>query len=76
MKQMNLTVTPEFERDLRTYMKRKGLKTKSDAVRMAVSEVARRWKAPETDFRSWLGAALKAPLHKKPQFTSEDELWS
>jgi hypothetical protein len=31
MKQRNLNVTPEFERDLKLFIKRKGIKRKPDA---------------------------------------------
>jgi hypothetical protein len=74
---MNLNVTPEFEQDLRLYMKRKRISKKSDALRLALREaVTRLGKGSGTDFRTWLGAALKAPLNRKPKFGSEDELWS
>ena len=38
MPQLNLNVTPEFERDLEALMKARGLKNKSDAIRLAVRE--------------------------------------
>ena len=37
---------------------------------------AARAKASDTDYRSWLGLALKAPLNPKPRFRNEDELWT
>ena len=77
MKQLNLNVTPEFERDLRQLMKQRKIRTKSDAVRQALRDaVAKRDTAGEYDFRSWLGMALKAPLRRSPRFRSEDDLWS
>ncbi|HYM10933.1 MAG TPA: hypothetical protein VEU62_09375 [Bryobacterales bacterium] len=77
MKQLNLNVTPEFERDLRRLMKQRGIARKSDAIREALREAAAREAGGrEQDFRSWLGLALKAPLRRKPRFRSEDELWS
>jgi hypothetical protein len=77
MKQLNLNVTPEFERDLKLFMKRKGIKRKSEAIRTALREVAER-AAPKSDcdFRSLLGIGLKAPLNPNPRFKTEDELWS
>jgi len=77
MRQLNLNVTPEFERDLLAYMKRKKITRKSEAVRQALHEaVAGSGAARPYDFRPWLGLALKAPLRSKPRFRSEDELWS
>ena len=38
MKQLNLNVTAEFERDLRSYMQRKSIPNKSDAIRQALRE--------------------------------------
>jgi len=77
MKQLNLNVTPEFDRDLRRYMKRTGIARKSDAIRKALCDaVARSGAGADFDFRSWLGLALKAPLRRKPRFRTEDDLWS
>jgi len=77
MSQLNLNVTPEFERDLRRYMKQRSIKRKSDAIRQALREaVERAGSGSDYDFRAWLGLGLKAPLRRKPRFQSEDELWS
>ena len=77
MKQLNLNVTPEFERDLRHFMNKKGIARKSDAIRRALHEAAARTQATtDFDFHSWIGLALKAPLNPKPRFQSEDDLWS
>src|SRR4026209_1771397 len=77
MRQLNLNVTPEFERDLRQYMKKRGIERKSDAIRQAVREALQRPAGSQDyDFRSWLGLGLKAPLRRKPRFKSEDDLWS
>ncbi len=77
MRQLNLNVTPEFERDLQRLMKRKGIASKSDAIRRAVHDAAAK-SAPgrATDFRSWLGLGLRQPLNPNPRFRSEDDLWS
>ncbi len=76
MRQLNLNVTPEFERDLRRFMKQKGIDNKSDAIRRAVHDAASR-SAPAQgcDYRSWLGLCLRRPLNPKPRFKSEDDLW-
>jgi hypothetical protein len=77
MKQLNLNVTPELERDLRRFMKEKGITRKSDAIRQALHEaVARAKLSGACDYRSWLGLGLKAPLNPNPRFRSEDDLWS
>jgi hypothetical protein len=77
MRQININVTPEFERDLRHYMRAKNLTTKSDAIRQALREaVAQGVGAPDVDFRSWLGRALRVPLRRRRRFRNEDELWS
>ena len=77
MRQLNLNVTPEFERDLEAYMKSHKISRKSEAIRQALREAAARSTGDdEYDFRSWLGLGLKTPLRRKPRFRSEDELWS
>lgn len=77
MRQLNMNVTEEFERDLRRYMRQKGITKQSEAIRQALREiVAKASSASTSDFRSWLGLGLKAPLNPKPRFRSEDELWS
>ena len=76
MKQLNLNVTQEFERELRVFMKRKGIANKSEALRRAVHEAVERTSAPKPDYRSWLGMGLKAPLNPRPRFRTQDDLWS
>lgn len=77
MSQLNLNVTPEFERDLRRFMREKGIAKKSDAIRQALHDAVEKVNAAsQSDYRSWLGLGLKAPLNPKPRFRSEDELWS
>lgn len=77
MRQLNLNVTEEFERDLRRFMRQKGITKQSEAIRQAVHEAAAKGSvASRSDYRSWLGLGLKAPLNPKPRFRSEDDLWS
>ncbi len=76
MKQLNLNVTPEFDRDLRQYMRQRRVVNKSAAIRLALREAVSRGAGGDFDFRSWLGLALKAPLNPRPRFRNEDELWS
>jgi Arc/MetJ-type ribon-helix-helix transcriptional regulator len=77
MKQINVNVTPDFDRDLRRLMQARRIGTKSDAIRQAVHEAAERKRAAaDFDFHAWIGAGLEAgPLNKKPKFKSHDELW-
>lgn len=77
MKQLNINVTAEFERDLRKYMQSRNIARKSDAIRQALREaIAQSSNGKEYDFRGWLGLGLKAPLRAKRRFLSEDDLWS
>jgi hypothetical protein len=77
MRQLNMHVTPEFERDLRQYMKLRSIARKSDAIRRALREAVERQAAgADFDFRSWLGMGLRAPLRRNRRFRSEDDLWS
>lgn len=77
MKQLNLNVTPEFERDLKLLMKRRGVKNKSELIREVLREFAERERAKsDFDFHSLLGIGLKAPLNPNPRFKTEDDLWS
>ncbi len=77
MKQINVNVTPEFERDLQRLMKARRIPTKSDAIRVAVHELAARKPKPDSShFSELLGAGLRAPLAAKPRFASEEDLWS
>jgi len=77
MSQININVTPEFEKNLKTYMKRKGISQKSEAVRRAVSDAVEKT-PPEKKAYDWdrlVGIGLKAPLNPNPRFTNEDDLW-
>ncbi|MCS6951727.1 MAG: hypothetical protein RMK57_04250 [Bryobacterales bacterium] len=77
MKQLNINVTLEFERDLELLMKERKIARKSDAIRLAVREAVQRLSpSREYDFRSWLGQGLKAPVRRRRKFRNEDELWS
>ena len=77
MRQLNLNVTPNFERDLNRLMQQRRIPSKSDAIRLAVHEAAGRTAGVrEHDFRQWLGLGLKAPLRRQRRFQHEDDLWS
>ena len=78
MAQLNINVTPDFERDLKRFMRLRRLRTKSEAIRIAIREAVERslGAAGEQDFSSWIGIARgKLPGHET-RFMSDDELWS
>lgn len=77
MRQLNLIVTPEFERDLKKLIKARKYPNQSAAIRAAVHDAVQQ-KAPEKsrDWHSLLGAALRYPANPKPRFKTEDDLWS
>jgi hypothetical protein len=76
MGQINIILTPQFERDLQTLMNVRGIRTKSDAIRIAVQEIAKRGSVADTaQFGELPGAGLRAPMNAKQKFRSEDELW-
>ena len=77
MKQLNLQLTKEFLRDLKTFMELSGIKTKSEAIRMAVARMVVELLAQKkrTNFRGWIGLGLRVPLREQRQFKDEDDLW-
>ncbi len=77
MSQLNLNLTPQFEKDLLKYMKEKGVSTKSEAIRVAIKEALEFHcnATKKSDLRELLGIGLRAPINIHPQFSSEDELW-
>ena len=78
MPQLNIHLTPEFQRSLVEYMRLRHLKTKSEAVRQAVSEALERERSRRraADFATWLGLGNRAPQNPRPRFHSDDDLWS
>ncbi len=77
MPQMNINLTPDFERDLNRYMKKSGVETKSEAIRRAVREALEqlRSRRPVRSFAEMLGIAAKYPQNRSPRFRTEDDLW-
>jgi hypothetical protein len=78
MAQLNLNLTPAFERALARFMRVRRIKTKSEAVRVAVEEAlaAATQRASAADYREWIGAGTRAPLNPKPRFRDHGSLWS
>lgn len=77
MPQLNLHLTSEFEEALAELMRLRRIRTKSDAVRLAVLEAARREPGHRktADFSSWRGLGLEAPENPNPRFRSDADLW-
>jgi len=78
MPQLNLHLSPEFEQALAEFMRHRHIRTKSDAVRLAVLEAVERerraYRAP--DFSQWIGLGKQAPENPHPKFQSDADLWS
>ena len=79
MSQLNIQMTPQFEEELRQFMAARGLKNKSEAVRVAVRESLERTEpGRRRSFLSWIGAAgpPEDPTSGEPAFPTHDQLWS
>lgn len=78
MSQLNIHMTPNFEKDLNKFMKIRHISTKSEAIRLAIKEGIQHAMSERTpvDFSEWLGQALQVPVNKKTKFSSDDDLWS
>lgn len=77
MSQLNIHVTPSFEKDLNKYMKLKHIQTKSEAIRVAIKEGIQHAtsQARTVDFSDWLGLGLQVSINKKKKFSSDNDLW-
>lgn len=60
MGQLKINLSPAFEETLTRYMQVRGIRSKSEGVRIAVQEGLERSVAaqPSVNFTSWLGLAL------------------
>lgn len=78
MSQLNIHLTPDFEAALNKLMRVRGLKTKSEAVRLAIQEtLERETRVRNTlDFTEWIGLGNRAKPNPHPRFRSHDDLWS
>jgi len=76
MSQLNINLTPEFDTALQRLMRARGIKTKAEAVRLAVREALERTHAERcADFTSWIGLGKTVPENLARRFHSDDELW-
>ena len=77
MPQLNLHLTPELEEALDELMRLRQIRTKGEAIQLAILETAEREcrrRAP-ADFSSWLGLGRRAPENPNPVFRSDADLW-
>lgn len=76
MSQLNIHITPAFEKALSQFMRIRHIKTKSEAIRIAIQECLSKMKSQsQQNYANWIGLAKKAPLNKKPRFKSDHDLW-
>lgn len=77
MSQLNINMSPEFEKDLLKFMRARRLKTKAEAIRTAIKEGLEHTigHAKHVNFQTWIGLGKQAPLNKKNKFHSDDDLW-
>ncbi|MBV8780777.1 MAG: hypothetical protein JO353_05205 [Phycisphaerae bacterium] len=76
MSQLNIHLTGRFERALQAFMKARGIRTKSEAVRLAVEEAAdRAVTKPVTNWDDLIGIANQYPSTPPETWLTEDELW-
>ena len=77
MTQINLHVTPEFEADLEKLMKDRGLRSKSEAIRLAVHEAAAAEAATAPKLIDWselMDFVRRLPQERATNKTSEELL--
>ena len=77
MKQLNLNIKPELQKDLDEYMRRMKIAQKSEAIRRALHEVVEQLRHVSTpvNYLQWLGTGLKTPPNRHPRFKNEKSLW-
>ncbi len=56
-------------------MRARRIRSKAEAVRVAVHEAAAAATRGSTDFESWLGLGNEAPLNARPRFPTHADLW-
>lgn len=77
MSQLNMQMTPEFRRDLEIAMKKLGARSKSEAIRLAIREMAKK-PASGGSRISWhqlLETARGEAPRKARRFESHAEVW-
>lgn len=77
MGQLNMQLTPEFQRNLERAMKKLGARTKSEAIRRAIEEAAKKPAGgrPRVSWRDLLETARTESARKTGRFASHADLW-
>jgi len=77
MTQLNMHMTEQFRENLERFMRLRGFRNKSQAIRVAINEgleAAVRGRR-HTHFTTWLGLGSEGPLNPSPRFAGDDDLW-
>ena len=76
MAQLNMHLSSEFEHDLAAWMRVRGIKTKAEAIRVAVREGLQRSVPQQVPATQLIGAALDYPESlEPPRFTEHGDVW-
>lgn len=77
MIKLNLNLTQSFLDTLQAFMTLRRIKTKSEAIRIAVEEALKHSSTSQKtfDFSTLKGAGKDFPRNKNPRFRSHDQLW-
>ncbi len=77
MSQININQTPEFESDLTRLMKLRKLRSKSEAIRLAVKESLERAleQSPAVSYSDWIGIACGGQ-NREPRFKNHSDVWT
>ncbi len=78
MAQLNINQTPEFDSDLARLMRVRKIRTKSEAIRLAVKESLQRAleESSSSSYGDWIGMACGTGENPNPRFQDHSELWS
>ncbi len=78
MPQLNIHVTPDFAEALETVRQARGLRTKSETVRLIVQEAAARLneQGDPYDFDRLIGLAAQGKRNRNPRFGTHDSLFA
>ena len=77
MSQLNVNLDQATEENLRQLMRLRAIRTKSDAVRVALAEAVERATLGRTTvkYAEWLRLGTRVPLNPSARFAGHDDLW-
>lgn len=77
MSQFNLNLTPEFEKALERFRRIRKLKSRSEAMRVAVLESLEReiGTSRVQEYSTWIGLGSRVAENPNRRFHSHDDLW-